>query len=67
MVNGDNAGTLTGRFTRNLNFYPFTIHQLLFPYFDKVPFVDITPLMRSSLRTACERAREADLKTASMM
>src|SRR5262245_48029568 len=33
----------------------------------KLPFVDITPRMRSSIRVACDNALAADLNTASMM
>jgi hypothetical protein len=35
--------------------------------FQITPFVDITPSILWSMRTACERARAADLKTASMI
>jgi hypothetical protein len=35
--------------------------------FQITPFVDITPWIRSSTRTACESARATDLKVASMM
>src|SRR5262249_40277576 len=33
----------------------------------RLPFVDITPWMRSSIRVACDNALAADLNTASMM